>query len=134
VLVPIAFSLILTFATTSFLSLNLNMANILVVPLIIGLGVDSGIHVTHRFFKGDDLKHQFATRRAVLISGLTTLGTFFSLILSPHQGAASIGLLLTISIFWLLVLSLFLLPNLLAFFSRRGLLPPRAVLSPDNQE
>ena len=64
----------------------------------------------------------------------TTLGTFFSLILSPHQGAASIGLLLTISIFWLLVLSLFLLPNLLAFFSRRGLLPPRAVLSPDNQE
>ena len=134
VLVPIAFSLILTFATTSFLSLNLNMANILVVPLIIGLGVDSGIHVTHRFFKGDDLKHQFATRRAVLISGLTTLGTFFSLILSPHQGAASIGLLLTISIFWLLVLSLFLLPNLLAFFSRRGLLPPRAVLSTDNQE
>ena len=127
VLVPIAFTLILTFAMSSFLSLTLNMANILVVPLIIGLGVDSGVHVTHRFFKGRPLKHQRATRRAVLISGLTTLGTFLSLILSPHQGAASIGLLLTIAIAWLLLLSLFLLPSLLSFFSQRGLLPGRAV-------
>ena len=127
VLVPIAFTLILTFAMSSFLSLTLNMANILVVPLIIGLGVDSGVHVTHRFFKGGPLKHQRATRRAVLISGLTTLGTFLSLILSPHQGAASIGLLLTIAIAWLLLLSLFLLPSLLSFFSQRGLLPSRAV-------
>ena len=127
VLVPIAFTLILTFAVSSFLSLSLNMANILVVPLIIGLGVDSGIHVTHRFFKGGALKHQRATRRAVLISGLTTLGTFFSLILSPHQGAASIGLLLTVAIAWLLLLSLFLLPSLLSFFSHRGLLQARAV-------
>lgn len=127
VLVPIAFTLILTFAMSSFLSLTLNMANILVVPLIIGLGVDSGVHVTHRFFKGGPLKHQRATRRAVLISGLTTLGTFLSLILSPHQGAASIGLLLTIAIAWLLLLSLFLLPSLLSFFSQRGLLPGRAV-------
>ena len=127
VLVPIAFTLILTFAMSSFLSLTLNMANILVVPLIIGLGVDSGVHVTHRFFKGGALKHQRATRRAVLISGLTTLGTFLSLILSPHQGAASIGLLLTIAIAWLLLLSLFLLPSLLSFFSQRGLLPGRAV-------
>jgi hopanoid biosynthesis associated RND transporter like protein HpnN len=127
VLVPIAFTLILTFAVSSFLALSLNMANILVVPLIIGLGVDSGIHVTHRFFKGGALKHQRATRRAVLISGLTTLGTFFSLILSPHQGAASIGLLLTVAIAWLLLLSLFLLPSLLSFFSQRGLLPARAV-------
>ncbi|MBT6793492.1 MAG: MMPL family transporter [Gammaproteobacteria bacterium] len=127
VLVPIAFTLILTFAMSSFLSLTLNMANILVVPLIIGLGVDSGVHVTHRFFKGGALRHQRATRRAVLISGLTTLGTFLSLILSPHQGAASIGLLLTIAIAWLLLLSLFLLPSLLSFFSQRGLLPSRAV-------
>lgn len=127
VLVPIAFTLILTFATSHLLSLSLNMANILVVPLIIGLGVDSGIHVTHRFFQGGPLKYQQATRRAVLISGLTTLGTFCSLILSPHQGAASIGVLLTIAIAWLLLLSLFLLPSLLSFCSHRGLLPSRAV-------
>ena len=127
VLVPIVFTLILTFATSSVLSLSLNMANILVVPLIIGLGVDSGVHVTHRFFQGGALKHRRATHRAVLISGLTTLGTFLSLILSPHQGAASIGVLLTIAIAWLLLLSLFLLPSLLSFFSRHGLLPKQAV-------
>ncbi|MDG1925573.1 MAG: MMPL family transporter, partial [Pseudomonadales bacterium] len=76
---------------------------------------------------GGALKHQQATRRAVLISGSTTIGTFLSLILSPHQGAASIGLLLTIAIAWLLLLSLFLLPSLLSFFSHRGFLPGRAV-------
>jgi predicted RND superfamily exporter protein len=48
------------------------------------------------------------------------LGTFFSLVFSPHQGAASIGLLLTLAISIMLVLSLSLLPTLLTFFDQRG--------------
>ncbi|MGA0169514.1 MAG: MMPL family transporter, partial [Pseudomonadales bacterium] len=54
-----------------------------------------------------------ATHRAVIISGLTTCGTFFSLSFSPHGGAASIGLLLTLAISMLLIISLSVLPFLL---------------------
>jgi len=114
VFVPVAISLLMTFALCQLLGLNLNMANILVVPLIVGLGVDTGIHVVHRFVTGaaEDL-HESSTARAVVISAVTTVGTFFSLSFSPHLGAASIGLLLTVAISLLVVVTFVLLPVLL---------------------
>lgn len=129
VLTPIASTLLFTFAMSYLLGFSINMANILVVPLIIGLGVDASIHVTHRYFHSAEHARRYiaATRRAVMISGLTTLGTFFSLIFSPHHGAASIGMLLTVAITIMLILSLFLLPSLLQFFEQRGFLTPKAV-------
>ena len=73
----------------------LNMANILVIPLIFGLGVDNGIHVVERFRRSgavSELMHS-STPLAVVLSTLTTIGTFAALTLSPHQGTASIGYL-----------------------------------------
>ena len=54
------------------------MANILMVPLILGLGVDTGIHIVHRHTQGQVAGDTMdpAIRRAVMISGLTTIGTF----------------------------------------------------------
>ena len=121
VLAPIAMTIVLTFAVCSVLGISLNMANILMVPLILGLGVDTGIHIVHRHRQtqreGGGQAMDPAIRRAVMISGLTTVGTFCSLSLSPHQGAASIGLLLTIAISLLLIISLVLLPILLRWFA-----------------
>ena len=54
-----------------------------------------------------------STPRAVVLSNLTTVGAFASLSLSAHQGAASVGVLLTIAVCLLLVFTLFLLPVLL---------------------
>ena len=120
VLVPIALSMLITAAVMQLTGITLNMANILVVPLIVGLGVDTGIHVVDRWRHSDDLTALAAssTPRAVLISGLTTLGTFASLSLSPHGGAASIGLLLTIAIGTMLVVTFGLLPALLEVCGR----------------
>ena len=56
------------------------------------------------------------TTKAVLISGLTTIGTFISLSFSPHKGAASIGLLLAIAISLLLLATFVILPALLSVF------------------
>jgi predicted RND superfamily exporter protein len=119
VLTPIAMTVVLTFAVCVLLGISLNMANILMVPLILGLGVDTGIHMVHRYRQAQAGAEAMdpAIRRAVLISGLTTIGTFCSLSLSPHQGAASIGLLLTVAISLLLVISLVLLPVLLNWFA-----------------
>lgn len=119
VLTPIAMTVVLTFAVCVLSGISLNMANILMVPLILGLGVDTGIHIVHRYRQAQIGAPAMdpAIRRAVLISGLTTIGTFCSLSLSPHQGAASIGLLLTVAISLLLVISLVLLPVLLNWFA-----------------
>ena len=115
VLVPLALTTVITFAVIELTGLTLNMANILVVPLIFGLGVDTGIHVVHRFTAAGDVSQMMtsSTTRAVIISALTTIGTFFSLSFSPHKGAASVGLLLSIAISTMLVATLVVVPALL---------------------
>lgn len=126
VLVPIFLSLLFTFAICDITGMSLNMANVLVVPLIIGLGVDTGIHVVHRYHSIDAHQqsvrevYQSSTLIAVLISGLTTIGTFFSLSFSPHKGAASIGILLTIAISLLLMATFIVLPALLSILNARS--------------
>jgi predicted RND superfamily exporter protein len=94
----------------------INMANILVLPLIFGLGVDNGIHVVERFLGEGGIERlmRSSTPRAVVLSTLTTLGAFASLSLSPHRGTASVGILLTIAICLLLLFTVVLLPVLLA--------------------
>ena len=113
VMVPIGLTMIYTLGIAQAMGLSLNMANILMIPLVIGLGVDTGIHLVHRYENPSTSRATEATHRAVIISGLTTCGTFFSLSFSPHGGAASIGLLLTLAISTLLIISLSVLPFLL---------------------
>ena len=116
VLAPLLLAALFTVALQVLVDVPLNMANILVLPLIFGLGVDNGIHVVHRFRRDgsvDALLHS-STPRAVVISTLTTIGTFAALSLSPHRGTASVGLLLCFAISFLLVFVLVVLPLLLA--------------------
>lgn len=123
VLVPLALTTVITFALIELTGLTLNMANILVVPLIFGLGVDTGLHVVHRYATAGDVTQMMtsSTTRAVIISALTTIGTFFSLSFSPHKGAASVGLLLSIAISIMLIATLLVVPALLRLFPGRGL-------------
>jgi predicted RND superfamily exporter protein len=122
VLIPIVLSVVFTFAICEIAGVSLNMANILVVPLIIGLGVDTGIHVVHRYTHSNSVADAYAssTSRAVVISALTTIGTFVSLSFSPHKGAASVGLLLTISISALVVMTFTVLPALMRVWDIRA--------------
>ena len=115
ILLPLALSAVLTLALGVLFGLSINMANILVIPLIFGLGVDNGIHVVDRYLGEGDVDHLMhsSTPRAVLLSTLTTIGAFAALSLSPHAGTASIGILLTIAVGLLLLITLFLLPVLL---------------------
>ena len=122
ILVPLAMAVIFTLALGVVLDRPLNMANILVLPLIFGLGVDNGIHVVDRYRGEGDvprLMHS-STPRAVLLSTLTTVGTFVALSFSPHQGTASIGLLLAVAVALLLLFTVFLLPVLLSWVSEKA--------------
>jgi len=116
VLLPLTLAAICTLAAGVMFNVPINMANILVLPLIFGLGVDNGIHVVERFLGEGGIERlmRSSTPRAVVLSTLTTLGAFASLSLSPHRGTASVGILLTIAICLLLLFTVVLLPVLLA--------------------
>ncbi|CAA0118945.1 Uncharacterised protein [BD1-7 clade bacterium] len=121
VLIPLVLTTLLVFTFIVATGLTLNMANILVVPLIFGLGVDTGVHVVHRYLLSSSVAEllRSSTSKAVFISALTTIGTFMSLSFSAHKGAASVGLLLSISITLLLFTTFIVLPALLAVFARK---------------
>ncbi len=116
ILIPLALAALFTLAAGVVFDEPMNMANVIVLPLIFGLGVDNGIHVVDRFHGAGDVEHLLAssTPRAVVLSTLTTIGTFAALMLSPHDGTASIGMLLTLAVALLLVCTVFVLPVLLS--------------------
>jgi hypothetical protein len=122
VMLPLTLAAVFTVAFQVLFDLPFNMANVLVLPLIFGLGVDNGIHVVDRFRRAHDvdrLMHS-STPRAVLLSTLTTVATFAALMLSPHRGTASIGALLTVSVVILLLFAVLVLPVLLSFLRDRS--------------
>jgi uncharacterized protein len=122
VLAPLALAVLLTAASAVVLDVELNFANVIVLPLLLGLGVSGALHVVMRWREEGRLADLggTSTPRAVLFSALTTVASFGSLALSDHPGLASMGLLLTIAIFWSLVCSLLVLPSMLALASPRG--------------
>ncbi|MEE2692251.1 MAG: efflux RND transporter permease subunit [Pseudomonadota bacterium] len=109
---PLALAASLTTAAGVLLGIPFNYANVIVLPLLLGIGVDSGIHLVMRNqqVKAGEGVYGTSTPRAVLFSALTTVGSFGSLMLSPHRGTASMGELLSIAIAFTLLCTLFVLP------------------------
>jgi hypothetical protein len=98
-----------------------NPADIMTLPLVIGIGVTNGIHVLNRF--AEELDPGIlgrSTGKAVLVSGLTAMTGFGSLILGRHQGIQSLGLVMSIGIATCMVAGLTFLPALLSLLTRRG--------------
>jgi predicted RND superfamily exporter protein len=114
--VPLTMGILWTVGGMRLLGLQLNFANMVGVLLIIGVGIDNGVHVVHRVrLEGSEgidvvLRH---TGRAVVISSLTTMVGFGSLALADHAGLASLGKMLLLGVGACLVCSLVVLPNLM---------------------
>ncbi|MEO0399402.1 MAG: MMPL family transporter [Pseudomonadota bacterium] len=109
---PLILAAVLTTATGVLFDIPFNYANVIVLPLLVGIGIDSGIHLVMRDRHVEDDGSVFGTStpRAVFFSALTTVASFGSLMLSPHRGTASMGQLLSIAIAFTLVCTLIVLP------------------------
>ena len=130
VLAPLLLAALLLCGYTVVFHSPFNFANVIVLPLLLGLGVDSSIHYVMRAREHHE-EHivDTSTPRAVLVSALTTIGSFGTLWLSPHRGMASMGELLTIAIIVTLVTTLVVLPQLIAWADRVFPPPPRRPLT-----
>jgi uncharacterized protein len=117
VLVPIVFAAAVTAGLTVVLGIPFNFANVIALPLLMGVGVDSSIHIVHRMRNAppaDGRLHATSTARAVFASGLTTIASFGNLAFASHLGMSSMGKLLTLGMTVSLVATLVLLPALLS--------------------
>jgi uncharacterized protein len=123
ILSTLMFAVIVTGGLSVLMKIPLNFANIIALPLLLGMGVDSGIHILHRFrtaLPGHNNILVTSSARAVIVSAFTTMCSIGTLAFSPHAGTASMGELLTIGIGMTLVATLLVLPGLLKIHPARG--------------
>jgi predicted RND superfamily exporter protein len=98
----------------------LNPANIMLLPLVLGIGVTNGIHILNRFAEEQNPGILAkSTGKAVLVSGLTTIAGFGSLLLAEHRGIESLGLVMAIGVATCMLAGLTFLPALLNFLMQK---------------
>ena len=114
VLAPLLLSALLTVIVVVAAGIALNFANIIALPLLLGVGVSFNIYFVVNWRMGRTDMLGSATARAVLFSALTTASAFGILALSAHPGTASMGVLLLISLGCTLLGSFLFVPALLA--------------------
>ena len=111
--IPLLLIGVLTFASCVALGLPINFANIIVLPLLFGIGIAFNIYFIMSWRAGGHRFLQSSLTRAVVLSALTTATGFGTLWLSRHPGTASMGELLMIALGWTLATTLFFVPALL---------------------
>lgn len=112
-LLPLVLAGVLTLATCAVIDLPINFANIIALPLLLGIGVAFSIYFVMNWRAGMSAPLRSPTARAVIFSALTTAAAFGSLAASKHPGTASMGLLLAIALGYMLACALLVLPALL---------------------
>jgi hopanoid biosynthesis associated RND transporter like protein HpnN len=104
-----------TMASAAITNTPVNFANIIALPLLLGLGVDNGIHMLVKLRQSPPEEqniYQSSTARGIFYGALTTSSSFGGLAFSPHAGISSMGLLITMGIFWIMVCTFIILPAL----------------------
>ncbi len=122
VLVPIALTSIWTLALCVAFGIDFNFVNILLLPLLLGMGVANGIHILARTDKQDNLDDVMtsSTPAAIFLSNATTLASFGSMSVATHWGLQSMGITLTIAMVLMLLSALIILPAILAWWNPKG--------------
>lgn len=115
-LFPLTTSFIWMFGFMPELGWKINFYNLVVLPTVLGIGDDSGIHIVHRYLeegKGSIGKVLHSTGEYISVSAMTTILGFGGLLFSIHPGMRSIGELAILGIVLSLIASLFVLPALI---------------------
>ena len=130
-LVPVAIGSLWLGGLMGWLGIPFNPANIMTLPLVIGIGVTNGIHILNRFAEEQTPSILArSTGKAVLVSGLTSMAGFGSLMLAQHRGIESLGCVMTTGLATCMIAGLTFLPALLNLLTRPRL--PTKQPSADN--
>lgn len=113
-LLPVAMGSLWMVGFMGVFGIPFNPANIMTLPLVIGIGVTNGIHILNRFAEENDPSIlSKSTGKAVLVSGLTTIAGFGSLTLADHQGIQTLGYVMAVGTATCMIAGMTFLPAVL---------------------
>jgi hopanoid biosynthesis associated RND transporter like protein HpnN len=116
---PLAVGMLQTFGLMGLVGIDLNAANLIGIPLILGIAVDYGVHIVHDALeRPGPYRISASTANSVLVDALTTILGFGALMVASHRGLESLGRVLTLGVTTCTATSLVLLPPLLAVLHR----------------
>ena len=122
-LVPLAIGTIWTVGCMTLLDIDINMANVIAIPLILGIGIDNGVHVIHRYrLEGEgEIRAVLSTvGRSIMLTSLTTIAAFGTFAFGLYRGLSSMGVILGVGIAICFLLAAFLLPALFRMVEKVG--------------
>jgi hopanoid biosynthesis associated RND transporter like protein HpnN len=121
VLLPVVIGTTWLLGLMGLAGIPFNPANIMTLPLVVGIGVTNGIQILNRFAEEQEPSILAkSTGKAVLVSGLTAIAGFGSLTLASHQGIKSLGQVMSVGIAACMAAALLVLPALLRLLMHWG--------------
>ena len=119
---PLAAGLLLMIGGMRLIGISFNSANIIVLPLILGVGIDSAIYILNRYRQGNESPGRVATSSAgigVFLNALTIVFSFGALMVAQHQGVFSIGAVMSLGMVASVAAFLIFMPALLSLWGKR---------------
>ena len=121
-MIPLGAGMIWMVGITQIIGKQLDVMNMMAIPLIIGIGIDDGVHIIHRWRREGygSVKTVFSsTGKAVLLTSLTTMLAFGSLVFSIWRGYGSLGSALFIGVGACFLTSVFILPGIIGWIEKK---------------
>ena len=121
-LVPLAVGLLFMVAGMRLLGISFNSANVIVLPLVLGIAVDSGIYLINRYRREDETPRQVvlsSTGVGVFLNTLTIMASFGALMVARHQGVFSIGVVMCLGMVACQIAFIVVLPAVLELAGKK---------------
>jgi hopanoid biosynthesis associated RND transporter like protein HpnN len=130
---PLVLAVIFSLGILGLFGVPLNPANMIAFPLILGVGVDNGVHILHDYLLrrrhpppslpqiggGKEGGISYAIGRGVLVKALTTMIGFGTLMIASERGLVGLGLILTLGVGCSMLTALIFLPAVLHLWAAR---------------
>lgn len=120
--IPLFYGALIMLGVMVLLGIKMNMVNVIALAVIIGIGVDDGVHLMHRWRDEGVGGLKISAARvghAILITSITTMVGFGSVGFYPHRGMASLGYVLFIGVGACFLTTILVLPPVALFFEKR---------------
>jgi predicted RND superfamily exporter protein len=115
-ILPVMLAVLCMMGTVYLFDMQLHYLNIICIPMVIGIGVDSAVHLLHRYYEEERRDLRLAvtrTGRAIMITSMTTLFAFGSLALANFRGIRELGIFAIIGVTYALFASILILPAII---------------------
>lgn len=110
-LLPLSLGLIWLVSAMSIFKISFNMANFFAIPILIGIGIDAGIHLIHRIKNAKSL-HPLGTSLGcgIFLTGISNAVGFGAMMIAKHRGIQSLGVIMTIGSMFVMFAALVVVP------------------------